>query len=209
VRRDGGGGAGGGRKEEGGREERAKSNITNNKSHTPPANPTRSFARALKESRPKINYVSFRLLNALKAGDSVKKLISILPTEAGWCDTRLGPLVDDATPLIMCIRFGRRRCVLHLIQNMNASLSIPDGNGMSPLGSAAWAGHENVVKDLLGSGQDLRLDLERKGVPFQTSSCGGKGPHTPEEWARRKGFAKIVRLLEKYRKFIDEADKGR
>eukprot|EP00520_Triparma_pacifica_P013182 CAMPEP_0118665334 /NCGR_PEP_ID=MMETSP0785-20121206/18561_1 /TAXON_ID=91992 /ORGANISM="Bolidomonas pacifica, Strain CCMP 1866" /LENGTH=197 /DNA_ID=CAMNT_0006559441 /DNA_START=72 /DNA_END=661 /DNA_ORIENTATION=+ len=149
------------------------------------AKPNLFFARALRQSRPKVVQISWLLMNALKKGDSVKRMESIVPKERGWVDTKLGPLVDDATALNMAVRFARRRCVRYLLNVLNATVDVPDGRGMSPVGCAAWIGDDVLLKELLDTGQPV--NLERLGTPFKTSSCGGEGPYKPREWARRKG----------------------
>jgi hypothetical protein len=48
----------------------------------------------------------------------------------------------------------------------------------------------------------LSRDIEdgngRPGVPPLSSSCGGQGAKSALDWARRKGFRKIVTLLQDY-----------
>ena len=184
----------------------AGSQIRQPKSVRAKAKPTLSFARSLRMSRPKIVYISWQLLRMLTKGDSVKSLKNIMPKEVAWVDTRLGALVDEANALNMACRFGRVRCVKCLLHSMGAKADIPDANGMSPIGAAAWGGHEQILRDLLECGQPL--DIHRLGKPFKTSSCGGKGPHTPMEWARRKGHKKIVRMLEQYLLMLKKNEEG-
>lgn len=99
----------------------------------------------------------------------------------------------------------------------SASSSMVEGlddSNASPLLIAAWAGQTPVVKRLLkeslswtknyksnsndndNSNQCRMSIFDVKGVPPLTSSCGGKGPKTALVWAKRKGFHRIVRLLE-------------
>ncbi|GMH63758.1 hypothetical protein TrRE_jg13478 [Triparma retinervis] len=174
----------------------AGSGISQPKSVRAKAKPTLHFARSLRMSRPKVVYISWQLLRVLTKRDSVKSVAKIMPKEHGWVDTRLGALVDEANAINMAARFGRARCVRFLLNSMGAKADIPDANGMSPVGAAAWGGYEQILRDILECGQ--LIDIHRLGTPFKTSSCGGKGPFTPIEWARRKGHKKIVRMLEEY-----------
>lgn len=41
----------------------------------------------------------------------------------------------------------------------------------------------------------MQPDLTLKGVPPQSSSCGGRGPFTAEVWARRKGYDDIANMI--------------
>jgi len=54
--------------------------------------------------------------------------------------------------------------------------------GATALVIAAWSGNKALVKYLLGQG----ADTTKKGRLLQTSACGGVGPFTAREWARRK-----------------------
>ena len=96
----------------------------------------------------------------------------------------------------MAVRFGRRRCVKFLLNKLKATVDVPDGRGMSAVGCAAWIGDNVLLKELLNTGQPV--NLERRGKPFKTSSCGGEGPYKPREWARRKGFLKCVMVIDAY-----------
>lgn len=91
----------------------------------------------------------------------------------------------------LAARKGRLRCIRALQEEFQADLNLRDDGGFTPLTMAAWAGHKRVVRYLLACGALTHL----KGVPPTTSSCGGVGPYSAEEWASRKGFLSIARAI--------------
>ena len=77
-----------------------------------------------------------------------------------------------------------------------ANANLPDIQGFNVLLSAAWNGQKVLVTWLLKHGSKYReLDLDAKGIPPRTSSCGGKGPFDAETWAARKGFNEICAAI--------------
>ena len=51
-----------------------------------------------------------------------------------------------------------------MLLNAEADVSSPGNDGYSPLHIAAGAGHEAVVRVLLGAGADMSLQVEYSGV---------------------------------------------
>jgi len=68
---------------------------------------------------------------------------------------------------------GRLKTLQRLVCEFAAALDCEDDNGFTPLAVAAWAGHTKVVNWILSIGITLG-DMDKKGVPPMTSSCGGK-----------------------------------
>ena len=73
---------------------------------------------------------------------------------------------------------------------------VSDDLNATPLLIAAWAGHVSAVGVLLKK-QVSKAHLHQKGAPPLTSSCGGHGPKTALDWAQRKQFPEVVRLLKR------------
>lgn len=91
------------------------------------------------------------------------------------------PSHGGATLLHLAALHNRTRCVRVLV-DFSADVDALDDLNMSPLAVGAWAGNEQVVRMLLEAG----ASLDARGIPPMSSACGGKGPYTAEEWARRK-----------------------
>ena len=91
------------------------------------------------------------------------------------------PSHGGATLLHLAALHNRTRCVRVLV-DFSADVDALDDLNMSPLAVGAWAGNEQVVRMLLDAG----ASLDARGIPPMSSACGGKGPYTAEEWARRK-----------------------
>eukprot|EP00936_MAST-01D_sp_MAST-1D-sp1_P000913 g913.t1 len=106
-------------------------------------------------------------------------------------------LVEGYTLLTLAMAFGRLRCAKWLITQWGADVDVADERGFTPLLTAAWRGDQACVAWLLDVAPGL--DLDARGVPPQTSSCGGTGPFDAETWARRKGFRRVVTLIERHR----------
>lgn len=94
--------------------------------------------------------------------------------------------------LHLAARRGRLRCVRLLVEQHGADADALDGGNFTPLSMAAWSNRKAVVMFLLRS---CNADTRPRGTPPMTSSCGGRGPHTAEEWAARKGFDDIARAI--------------
>ena len=117
---------------------------------------------------------------------------------------RAVPSDEHRTLLHTAAWHGRYGVTRLLLQDYHMSPWVQDSNHATPLLIAAWAGHERVVSILLQwiieqdiqSREQRMAHLQQKGIPPQSSSCGGKGPKSALEWARRKGFTRIVRQLE-------------
>lgn len=59
-------------------------------------------------------------------------------------------------------------------------------NGSTALIVASWSGQIRLVRWLAALTQGEELNLKQQGALLQTSACGGTGPFTAKEWARRK-----------------------
>ncbi len=126
-----------------------------------------------------------------------------------FCNKNL-MIFDGSDILSLLARFQRWKCLKYLIENYNTNIiTSHDAQNMTPLCTAAWSGNITMVKFLLESNpQNIkakdRLDLNRRGTPWQTSSCGSRGPHDALTWAKRKreicggNYIKIVKLIENY-----------
>lgn len=113
--------------------------------------------------------------------------------EQAWLDVgHQLSFYHGATLLHLAARRGRLRCV-KLLLAAGADRDGLDAGGFTPLAMAAWSNRANVVAHLLERGADVRP----RGIPPCTSSCGGRGPHTAEEWAARKGFDAIAGAIRK------------
>ena len=73
---------------------------------------------------------------------------------------------------------GRLKTLQRLVLDFAASLDQEDDNGFTPLAVACWAGQNKVVTWILSSGLSFG-DLNKKGMPPMTSSCGGKVSSCP------------------------------
>jgi hypothetical protein len=132
-----------------------------------------------------------------------KQLLSVTEEIRQIILHRAVPSLEQRTLLHMAAWHGRHRAVYLLLQEFKTSFFVNDDNNATPLLIAAWAGHIKVVAVLLsclakhGSSDKRITYIKQIGVPPQSSSCGGKGPKAALEWARRKGFTNVVRLLER------------
>ena len=118
---------------------------------------------------------------------------------------RAVPSEEHRTLLHTAAWHGRPAVIRLLLQEYHLSPCVEDNHHATPLLMAAWAGHERAVAILLECILNDHKEthpvlvlayLQQKGVPPQSSSCGGKGPKSALEWATRKGFTSIVQQLE-------------
>jgi hypothetical protein len=185
-----------------------------------------SVARRAAYRRAEAEGVLLRLWGRIKLGELRAAALDKVFRGENAVDPnhRLG-LHRGWTAAFMAAWAGRVKTLERLVRLHGADLSIRDNNDCSPIGVAAWAGNAAVVAWILKSGCDFgslvvavpppahapvcpslwespALNpqtppcLQVTFVPPMTSSCGGKGPFSPVEWARRKGHAKVVTLLE-------------
>lgn len=116
---------------------------------------------------------------------------------------RAVPSLEHRTLLHLASWHGRQNVVRMLVQEFGVSVAVRDDNNATPILVAAWAGHAKVVERIIvqlglevgHDKQKMKQCLEQEGVPPLTSSCGGRSPKTALEWAERKGFTQVSRLL--------------
>jgi len=121
---------------------------------------------------------------------------------------RAVPSMEHRTLLHVACWRGRLQTVNMLLNEFDASIFVQDDSNATPLLVAAWAGHAAVVQVILthlkeqhgqqqnGKQNNTVLDyIHQKGIPPQTSSCGGRGPKTALVWAYRKKFCAVVKPL--------------
>jgi len=98
----------------------------------------------------------------------------------------------DRTLLMLAAWRGRLKCVKLLVDHYRADVDAVDEHNFSPLLFAAWANHLPVVRYLL---RQNAVDVNRRGEPPLSSSCGGRGHRTALDWATRKGHNAVAALL--------------
>ena len=123
----------------------------------------------------------FILAPTVRCSDAMKRLRDHLHNDPLLRPSQRHPSHGGATLLHLAALHNRTRCVRVLV-DFRADVDALDDLNMSPLAVGAWAGNEQVVRMLLDAG----ASLDARGIPPMSSACGGKGPYTAEEWARRK-----------------------
>jgi ankyrin repeat protein len=147
---------------------------------------------AWEQSQPKASRVLAQCWQVFERSDKVSALQKAIPADFD-VNTQFEQM-EEATLVNLASRFGRARCVRYLVQDREADVNIADIQGFTVLLNAAWNGHRALVVWLLQQGSTTnfsKLNLDAKGAPPRTSSCGGKGPYDAETWAARKGFTCI------------------
>ena len=161
------------------------------------ARPRRGFFAAYRGALPNPLVLSLHVWRCLRERDSPAALARALPPPARFAiDTRF-PDTGNTALLVAC-SLARARCVRFLVGERRADANVPNHEGWTCLCAAAWRGDRALVRWLVAHVPGL--DLDAKGRPPQTSSCGGTGPFDAQTWATRKGFASIARIIERERK---------
>ena len=133
-------------------------------------------------SRCQTHAVAYSILApTVRCSDAMKRLRDHLHNDPLLQPSQRHPSHGGATLLHLAALHNRTRCVRVLV-DFSADVDALDDLNMSPLAVGAWAGNEQVVRMLLDAG----ASLDARGIPPMSSACGGKGPYTAEEWARRK-----------------------
>ena len=121
-----------------------------------------------------------QVIRLLEKEDAPRKLRAILSPDTVSSDQLTGLM-------ILACYTRRTRCVKTLITDFNVDYNAVSSGG-TLLIVCAWSGDLAMVRWLISfshsKGTPLRLDT--KGTLMKTSACGGKGPFTAKEWARRK-----------------------
>ena len=169
------------------------------------AHPRRGFFAAYRGALPNLLVLSLNVWRCLRSRDSPADLARLLPPPARFAiDTRF-PDTGNTALLVAC-GLSRARCVRFLVQERRADANVPNHEGWTCLCAAAWRGDRALVRWLVANVPCLELDA--KGRPPQTSSCGGTGPFDAQTWATRKGFAPIARIIGRERKRRAAASSG-
>lgn len=142
------------------------------------------------QKHPRLAYFNFirmswarqqsQFIRLIEKKDTPKRLRAIL-TPVIFSPDQLAGL------MILACYYRRIRCVKALITDFNADYNAVSSGG-TVLIVSAWSGDLAMVRWLIKLSHlrriPLRLDI--KGTLMKTSSCGGRGPFTAKEWARRK-----------------------
>ena len=165
--------------------------------------PKQHFFRRRREIRHRLHreadaLIARVLVPRLQRADCALLVRKHLRASPRWWARHQVPELEHRTLLHYAGWHGRTNTARVLLDHGASPRALDDSNA-SPLLIAAWAGRvctTELLLDRLAPG-DVRAHLAVRGVPPLTSSCGGKGPKPAREWARRKGFHRIARLLEK------------
>ena len=136
----------------------------------------------------------WRFWMALHKADGAARLRKALGEDRKLATHRLAFFAERSLLFLAAWR-GRVRCVRALL-DCGASATEADALGCTPLIVAAWAGRAAVVDVLLRAPGVDGPHLGVAGEPPQSSSCGGRGPKTAADWARRKGLLHVAAAIE-------------
>lgn len=171
--------------------------------------PPAKFGRSSRSQRhPRLAYFSFirmswvrqqsQAIRLLEREDTPKKLKAVISPGVFSGDQLAG--------LMMLACYCRRsRCVKSIIADFHADYNAVSSGG-TVLIVSAWQGDVAMVRWLvrLSVAKRRPLELDTAGALIKTSSCGGRGPFTAKEWAKRKAalhspgnpFEKCVAIIE-------------
>lgn len=150
-----------------------------------------AYGRQKISARQRADRACWQLWIDMHKADVASRLNKAVTADPTLANHRIA-FFEHRTLAMLAAWRGRRRCLETLLGH-GAEVDAADDRDFSPLLFAAWAGHPKLVRVIIKH----QVNLARTGEPPQSSSCGGRGPKTALEWAKRKGHASIVRDLER------------
>lgn len=150
-----------------------------------------AFGRQRISARQRADRACWQLWIDMHKADVASRVSKAVTADRTLANHRIA-FFEHRTLAMLAAWRGRRRCFETLLAH-GAEVDAADDRDFSPLLFAAWAGHSKLVRVIIKH----HVNLSRTGEPPQSSSCGGRGPKTALEWAKRKGHASIVRDLER------------
>mmetsp|Transcript_8573 Transcript_8573/g.8699 ORF Transcript_8573/g.8699 Transcript_8573/m.8699 type:complete len:237 (+) Transcript_8573:171-881(+) len=144
--------------------------------------PRYSFFLALRGRRNSHSIIGHLIFKVISERDSPRDVKKLLPHD--FPINKKFETLENSALLCLSAKFQRWKTLKMLIGEYNADINGTDEGGMSPLLYASWHGNVNIVKWLFST--PFHINSKAKGVVDRTSFCGGKGPYTALEWAKRK-----------------------
>jgi ankyrin repeat protein len=125
-----------------------------------------------------------------RKGDPVGRLKKLLDGARFYAIDHHSAVWHEAAPLLNLAAYhGCRKCAAELGRR-GARVSLADKGGFTPLMNAAWSGDLPMARLLLGLG----AARDNVGAGHMSGPIGPEA-FSAEQWARRRGHAKVADLI--------------